>query len=164
MVSIEFILKKECVEYDEHNVKYSVFAFGDDFSISFNKNKKILYLYDCINAEPDEHDLDKYDYVVINNYVHYTIDEMVAIYKEYIDGERASNSSKKLLLNYNEKMSLEKLKDNLTNNWRFNVFKNIFAYAQQQLENKTESQKQIFVNNNVQDNNQIINQSQKENV
>lgn len=146
MTSLEFILKKEYVDYNETNIKYGIFAFGDEFSISFNKDKKILYIYDCINADPDVHDLNKYDFIIINNYVHYSIDEMIAIYKEYVDGERNKNSAKKLLLNYNEKMSLEKLKDNLTNNWRFQIFKNIFEYTKQQLENKTKQQ-QITINN-----------------
>jgi len=154
MTSLEFIYKKEFVEIDRENknIKYSVFSLGDEISISFNNNQKTLYIYDCVNTEPEIHDLDKYDYIIINNYIHYTIDEMINIYKGFVTNKRELDLSKKLYFNFEEKMSLEKLKDNLTDSWRLQVLGNIYSYAQKQLEDKSNNQ---IANNN--DNQQINN-------
>ena len=127
MLTLELICKKEFVQRENRILRYSDFTSGDEFSILFRKDKRLLYVYDSINIKPEEFDLDMYDYVIFNHYIHYTIEEMVSIYKEYIDSQRVVNSYKKFTFSYNEKMSLEKLKDSLTDNWRKEVVENLFG-------------------------------------
>lgn len=158
MTTIELICKKENVKRDSRVIRYSDFSSGDEFSILFKKNEKKMYVYDSINVDPEELDLNMYDYIVINHYIHYTIDEMIAIYKEYVNSLRVINSSKKFTLNFNEKMSFEKLKDSLNDNWRKDIVENLFGKIEE-LEEKIEGEDSIIDSYN--DN---LNSYEKENV